>query len=283
MITERRTIEDVQEDLSHALQRKTSGMLRIGRLLNEAKELVEHGDWGPWLQRHTALGERTARNYMAAAKWVASKTATVADFEPQLGHLSPKAIYLLASRKLSAEVVERVLDAAETQRRHLNEEDVKEIAKHGAKAAILKEIKKAEAEAEAEAKTARLAEAKAAGFETVEAWDAAIEAERETADKAERAAWEAEQAEAERERAEAEAILDGGTDPDLPPTPEPAVASPEAFHTATFEKAIDSLRSVMTKPLSTFTSVKISPSDIEQITAFLQEVAKQIAEKRRAA
>jgi hypothetical protein len=39
----------------------------------------------------------------------------------------------------------------------------------------------------------------------------------------------------------------------------------------------------MTKPLSTFRSAKISPNDIEQVTAFSQKVAKQIAEKRRAA
>ena len=50
-----------------------------------------------------------------------------------------------------------------------------------------------------------------------------------------------------------------------------------------FEKAIDMLRSEETKPASMFGSAKISPNDIEQITAFLQEVAKQIAEKRRAA
>jgi hypothetical protein len=64
---------------------------------------------------------------------------------------------------------------------------------------------------------------------------------------------------------------------------EPVFASSEAFHVATFEKAIDMLRSVETKPASMFGSAKISPNDIEQITAFLQEVAKQIAEQRRAA
>ena len=48
-----------------------------------------------------------------------------------------------------------------------------------------------------------------------------------------------------------------------------------------FEKAIDMLRSEETKPASMFGSAKISPNDIEQITAFLQEVAEQIAEKRR--
>ena len=52
----------------------------------------------------------------------------------------------------------------------------------------------------------------------------------------------------------------------------------EAFHVAMFEKAIDMLRSEETKPASMFGSAKISPNDIEQITAFLQEVAKQIAD-----
>jgi len=41
-----------------------------------------------------------------------------------------------------------------------------------------------------------------------------------------------------------------------------------------FEKAIDMLCSEETKPASMFGS----PNDIEQITAFLQEVAKQIAD-----
>ena len=61
------------------------------------------------------------------------------------------------------------------------------------------------------------------------------------------------------------------------------MASSEAFHVVTFENAIGMLRSVETKPASMFGSAKISLNDIEQITAFLQEVAKQIAEKRRAA
>jgi hypothetical protein len=188
---------------------------------------------------------------------------------------SPKAIYALASGKYDDEVVELVLSAAATaqstrghaarkglSQRHLNETDVSDIAKRGAMAAILKEIE-ADQKAEAEAREAD-------------------RVEQQAAQDARRAEWEAQQAEAERERAEAEAILDGGPDPGLPQAPEPIEASSEAFHVTTFENAIDRLRSVMTKPLSTFASVKISPSDIEQITAFLQEVAKQIAEKRRA-
>jgi Protein of unknown function (DUF3102) len=283
-ITKQRTIEDVELELSYALQNKTSGMLEIGRLLNEAKDLVKHGQWLLWLRRYSALPERSAQNYMKAATFVGellAKYETVSYLE--LAYLNPKAIYALQTGKYSDEIVERVLAAAAAGQRHINEADVKEIAKVGAKAAILKGIE-ADQKAEAEDEAAHLlARAQAAGFETVAAWDATIEADRAEQE----AAWEARQAEAERaaerERAKAEAILDGGPDPDLPQTPEPVAASPEVFHVTTFESAIDRLRSIMTKPLSTFAAVKISPSDIEQITAFLQEVAKQIAEKRRVA
>jgi hypothetical protein len=263
-VKDQRTLSDIETDLNYALQHKTSGMLHIGRLLNEAKPLVDHGKWLPWLRRYTALSKSSAENYMKAASWVDSKFPTVGNLaSAYLDYLSPGAIYALASGKFSAEVVERVLDAATAQTRHINEADVKEIARAGNQAAILKEIaadQKAEDEDEAE----REAELEA---EQVE-WEAAQQAEK---------------AKVEQERAEAEAILDGGPDPDLPPPPEPVAVSSETFHVATLERAVDALRSVMTKPLSTFASAKIPPDDIEQITAFLQEVAKQIAEKRRAA
>jgi hypothetical protein len=263
-----RTLTNVETELSYALRYKTGNMLEIGQLLNEARSFVEHGQWLPWLRRHTALSERTARNYTAAAAWAATwaaKSATVADFENQLGHLSPRAIYALASGKYADEIVALVLSAAATEQRHLNEGDVKEIAKRGVKAPILKEIEKAhaeaqKAEADAEAEAERLA------------------AERQATLEAKRAAWKAAEAEAE---AEAEAILDGGPDAELPPTAEPVAASSEMFHLAMFEKAIDMLRAVMTKPLSTFAPAKISTDDIEQVAAFLCEVTKQ--QKRRAA
>jgi hypothetical protein len=248
-----RALTEVETELSLALQNRTSGMLYVGRLLNEAKALVDHGAWLPWLRRYTALPARTAS--------ADAKNATVA--YSHLDYLSPGAIYALAAGRYTDETVERVLDAAAAAQRHINESDVKEIAKRGAEATILRGI---EADQRAAAEAA---------------------AEDEASCEADRVKWEAaqqaEEAEAEREQAEVEAILDGGPDPDLPPPSEPVVAASETFHVATLERAVDALRSVMTKPLSTFASAKISPNDIEQITAFLQEVAKQIAEKRRAA
>jgi hypothetical protein len=274
MSTKLRTLADVQTDLSLVLQRKTNDMLSVGRLLNEAKSLVEHGEWLPWLRRFTALSASSAQNYMRAAAWVDDKIATVGYFDSN--YLSPGAIYALSSGKYGPEIVQQVLAAAATRQRHINESDVKEIAEAGAKAALLQGIE-ADQNAEAKAEAARLLSlAKAKGFDT---WEAACEADRVKCE----AAQQAEEVEAEREKAEVEAILDGGPDPDLPPPPEPVVASSEGYHVPTLEKAIDMLRSVMTKPLSTFGSAKVSPDDIEQITAFLHEVAKQIAEKRAAA
>jgi hypothetical protein len=249
-------------------------MLALGRLLNEAKSLVKHGEWLPWLRRYTALSASSAQNYMRAAAWVDAKNATVGYLA--LDYLSPGAIYALTSGKYCAEIVEQVLAAAATRQRHINESDVKEIANAGVRAAILQGIE-ADQNVEAAAEAARLLSlARAKGFDT---WEAACEADRVKWE----AAQQAEEAEAEREQAEVEAILDRGPNSDLSSPSEPVMASSEAFHVTTFEKAIGMLRSVETKPASMFGSAKISPNDIEQVTAFLQEVAKRIAEKRKAA
>ena len=103
MTTVPRTLVNVQQELSDALQRKTRDMLKIGSLLNEAKTFVEHGELLPWLRRHTALAKRSAQNYMKAAAWADAldlKNAGAALFEPNLDHLSLEAILVLASGKL---------------------------------------------------------------------------------------------------------------------------------------------------------------------------------------
>jgi hypothetical protein len=81
----------------------------------------------------------------------------------------------------------------------------------------------------------------------------------------------------------AAALLQRGCDSAFYSAWHASVAASERFHVAMLERSVDALRSVMTKPLSTFALAKISVNDIEQITAFLQELAKQLAERRRAA
>lgn len=87
-----RSLADVEVALASALHLERTNVVEIGKLLIEAKRKVVHGDWLTWLSLHFGKSERTARNYMGAAEWVASKSATVADLK-----LSPGALYWLAS------------------------------------------------------------------------------------------------------------------------------------------------------------------------------------------
>ncbi len=42
-------------------------MINCGKLLNEAKSQVKHGDWLNWLRDHAKISPRTASNYMRIA------------------------------------------------------------------------------------------------------------------------------------------------------------------------------------------------------------------------
>ena len=53
-----------------------------GELLLDAKDLLKHGQWLPWLAENCAISERTAQLYMRCAKnraAIEAKSATVAD------------------------------------------------------------------------------------------------------------------------------------------------------------------------------------------------------------
>jgi len=52
--------------------------LEAGRALIEAKNLLKHGQWLPWLKEHCHLSERTAQLYMHIAR-LGLESATVAD------------------------------------------------------------------------------------------------------------------------------------------------------------------------------------------------------------
>lgn len=52
--------------------------IEAGRALNEAKSLLKHGEWLPWLRDHAEVSERTAQLYMRIAA-LGLKSETVAD------------------------------------------------------------------------------------------------------------------------------------------------------------------------------------------------------------
>src|SRR5215831_1471661 len=64
----------VQDAAKTAAQRA----IDAGHALIEAKELVGHGEWLPWLRENCALADRTARLYMQIAR-SGVNSATVAD------------------------------------------------------------------------------------------------------------------------------------------------------------------------------------------------------------
>jgi hypothetical protein len=70
----RRAHADVYEAATVAAQRA----IDAGHALIEAKGLVQHGEWLPWLREHCALAERSAQLYMKIAR-SGLESATVAD------------------------------------------------------------------------------------------------------------------------------------------------------------------------------------------------------------
>src|SRR5208337_1973314 len=65
-----------------AAKRSIEHAMAAGDLLNEAKDRLVHGQWGPWLEANCEMSARTARRYMNLASnrdFIEAKMATVAD------------------------------------------------------------------------------------------------------------------------------------------------------------------------------------------------------------
>ena len=62
------TIETVTEEILELKGDFAENSFRIGERLNEAKELLGHGEWLPWLEGKVNFSERTAQKFMALAR-----------------------------------------------------------------------------------------------------------------------------------------------------------------------------------------------------------------------
>ena len=51
-----------------SIQTSAAAAIEVGRKLIEAKALLPHGQWLPWLKDHVGISERTAQDYMALAR-----------------------------------------------------------------------------------------------------------------------------------------------------------------------------------------------------------------------
>jgi hypothetical protein len=70
-------INDEHQQAEAAAQSAIYHALEAGRLLNEAKGLVPHGQWLPWLQEHCSVTPRSAQIYMKLARELGDKYETV--------------------------------------------------------------------------------------------------------------------------------------------------------------------------------------------------------------
>lgn len=84
-----RDIEAITTEILDAKRDGGESILRIGRGLIEAKALLSHGEWLPWLEERVDFSERAAQNFMRLAREY-SNPQTLAD----LG--ASKALALLA-------------------------------------------------------------------------------------------------------------------------------------------------------------------------------------------
>lgn len=99
--TRPRTIEAVTEEILDIKQRVAEDFMELGQRLCEAKELLPHGEWLPWLEGRVQFSERTAQKFMQLAREYESNPKLASD----LG--SEKAFALLALPKEEREQIAR--------------------------------------------------------------------------------------------------------------------------------------------------------------------------------
>ena len=139
-----RTIETITGEILDAQRKGGEAILTIGRCLNEAKNMLPHGEWLPWLAEKVGYSEKTAQNFMRLAREFSNPQA-LAD----LG--ATKALKLLALPQEEREQFMEDHNVIDMTTRQL-EQAIKE----------RDEARKAAEAAKAEASTAQQARAKMA-------------------------------------------------------------------------------------------------------------------------
>ena len=65
---EERDIETITSEILTLKQNAGDAIIGIGQRLIEAKGMLPHGSWLPWLEDRVEFSERTARNFMRLAR-----------------------------------------------------------------------------------------------------------------------------------------------------------------------------------------------------------------------
>ena len=243
-------METITEEIREAKRAGGEAILTIGRCLMEAKAMLPHGEWLPWLNEQAELSERTAQKFMKLAReW--TNPNTLAD----LG--ASKALMLLALPEGEREQFAEDHNVIDMSARQLSE-------------AIRErdDARKAAQAAQAEAAAAEEARAKMeADMAVVNVSLAAVNAERDQADQ--------EISRLERELAElkakpVEVAVETVADPE-------AIAKARAEAVAGMQAKLDKARAAKEKAEA---QRKNAEAALEQVRLQLEEQAR--AEKKAA-
>lgn len=169
--------------------------IEIGRRLVEAKELLNHGEWLPWLKRETDFSERSAQLYMQVFNKVSAA---------QLSIFGPEAkAQTFADLPISKTLALLSLPESE-QERFMEEVDVESLSVRKLEALVKERTAEIEAEKERleKAHAVELHDAETALDEATEARDAAEIARRQAENAREAAEIARRDAENDREAAE---------------------------------------------------------------------------------
>ena len=61
-------IQQIEAEITLLKNQTAQNIIEIGKRLNQAKELVPHGEWGKWLEEKVEFSQRTANQFMRIAK-----------------------------------------------------------------------------------------------------------------------------------------------------------------------------------------------------------------------
>lgn len=61
-------IQQIEIEIILLKNQTAQNIIEIGKRLNEAKELLPHGEWGKWLEEKVEFSQRNANNFMRVAK-----------------------------------------------------------------------------------------------------------------------------------------------------------------------------------------------------------------------
>jgi len=93
---------EIETRIDGILKSGIAGRIEVGGLLQEAKDdVLDHGEFLPWIKTRWSFSESSAQNFMKAHK-LATKFPTVGDSK-----LSPTALYWLADEYLSGDHEDR--------------------------------------------------------------------------------------------------------------------------------------------------------------------------------